>query len=201
MKKIWIILLSIAIIIIGIVLGIFIYNNNKNTNKQGSMVENEINIVSEKVTDECTEEYQNNEEIETNSQEEKISPNCLLILKKYFEECNHTIKEYLDVPQELVNGTEEDLKKEYPYWQIEKYSSNELILYKEFNSNCGQHFVLKEDEGKITVYKINENNEEEVYEKTEISVEYLSETDKNKIREGIKVNGIEELNQLLEDFE
>lgn len=201
MKKIWIILLSIAIIIIGIVLEIFIYNNNKNTNKQGSMVENEINIVSEKVTDECTEEYQNNEEIETNSQEEKISPNCLLILKKYFEECNHTIKEYLDVPQELVNGTEEDLKKEYPYWQIEKYSSNEIILYKEFNSNCGQHFVLKEDEGKITVYKINENNEEEVYEKTEISVEYLSETDKNKIREGIKVNGIEELNQLLEDFE
>ncbi len=201
MKKIWIIILSIAIIIIGIGLGIFIYNNNKNTNKQGSIVENEINIVSEKVTDECTEEYQNNEEIETNSQEEKISPNCLLILKKYFEECNHTINEYVDVPQELVNGTEEDLKKEYPYWQIEKYSSNEIILYKEFNSNCGQHFVLKEDEGKITVYKINENNEEEVYEKTEISVEYLSETDKNKIREGIKVNGIEELNQLLEDFE
>ena len=60
---------------------------------------------------------------------------------------------------------------------------------------------MKEDEGKITVYKINENNEEEVYEKTEISVYYLSETDKSKISEGIKVNGIEELNQLLEDFE
>ena len=141
------------------------------------------------------------EEIATNSQEEKISPNCLLILKKYYDECNHTINEYVDVPQDLVNGTEEDLKKEYPYWQIEKYSSNEIILYKEFNSNCGQHFVLREDEGKITVYKINENNEEEIYEKTEISVEYLSETDKSKISEGIKVNGIEELNQLLEDFE
>ena len=63
------------------------------------------------------------------------------------------------------------------------------------------HFVLREDEGKITVYKINENNEEEIYEKTEISVEYLSETDKGKISDGIKVNGIEELNQLLEDFE
>ena len=32
---------------------------------------------------------------------------------------------------DLVNKTEEDLKKEYPYWQIEKYSSNEIILYKE----------------------------------------------------------------------
>lgn len=202
MKKVWIIGLIIAIIIIGIILGIFIYNNNANNNKQSSIVENEINIVSEKVTDECTEEYQNSEEeIETDSQEEKISPNCLLTLKKYYEECNHTINEYVDIPQDLVNGTEEDLKNEYPYWQVEKYSSNEIILYKEFNSNCGQHFVLREDNGKITVYKINENNEEEVYENTEISVEYLSETDKIKISEGIKVNGIEKLNQLLEDFE
>ena len=202
MKKMWIIGIIIAIIIIGIILGIFIYNNNANNNKQNSIVENEINIVSEKVTDECTEEYQNSEkEIETDSQEEKISPNCLLTLKKYYEECNHTINEYVDIPQDLVNGTEEDLKKEYPYWQVEKYSSNDIILYKEFNSNCGQHFVLREDNGKITVYKINENNEEEVYENTEISVEYLSETDKIKISEGIRVNGIEELNQLLEDFE
>ncbi len=202
MKKVWIIGLIIAIIIIGIILGIFIYNNNTNNNKQNSIVENEINIVSEKVTDECTEEYQNSEEeIETDSQEEKISPNCLLTLKKYYEECNHTINEYVDIPQDLVNGTEEDLKNEYPYWQVEKYSSNDIILYKEFNSNCGQHFVLREDNGKITVYKINENNEEEVYENTEISVEYLSETDKIKISEGIRVNGIEELNQLLEDFE
>lgn len=202
MKKVWIIGLIIAIIIIGIILGIFIYNKNANKNKQSSIVKNEINIVSEKVTDECTEEYQNSEkEIETDSQEEKISPNCLLTLKKYYEECNHTINEYVDIPQDLVNGTEEDLKNEYPYWQVEKYSSNDIILYKEFNSNCGQHFVLREDNGKITVYKINENNEEEVYENTEISVEYLSETDKIKISEGIRVNGIEELNQLLEDFE
>jgi len=202
MKKIWMIIPIILVILIGIVVGRLIYNNNVKLANKNNIIQNEINIVSEKVTDDCTEEYQEvQEEIATNSQEEKISPNCLLILKKYYDECNHTINEYVDVPQDLVNGTEEDLKKEYPYWQIEKYSNNEIILYKEFNSNCGQHFVLREDEGKITVYKINENNEEETYEKTEISVEYLSETDKGKISEGIKVNGIEELNQLLEDFE
>ena len=202
MKKIWMIIPIILVILIGIVVGRLIYNNNVKLANKNNIIQNEINIVSEKVTDDCIEEYQEvQEEIATNSQEEKISPNCLLILKKYYNECNHTINEYVDVPQDLVNGTEEDLKKEYPYWQIEKYSSNEIILYKEFNSNCGQHFVLREDEGKITVYKINENNEEEIYEKTEISVEYLSETDKGKISEGIKVNGIEELNQLLEDFE
>ncbi|MFQ9264140.1 MAG: BofC C-terminal domain-containing protein [Clostridia bacterium] len=199
MKKTWIISLIIIVIMIGIVTGIILYNTKQKDKNDNNMIENEINKISEKVTDDCINEYI--DEIETNSNEEKISPNCLLILKRYYDECQHTINEYVDIPQDLVNGTEYDLKKEYPYWKIEKFSSTQIVLYKEFNSNCGQHFILKEDNGKITVYKINENSEEEVYEKTEISLEYLSETDKIKIKDGIKVNGIEELNQLLEDFE
>ena len=199
MKKTWIISLIIIVIMIGIVTGIIIYNTKQKDKNDNNMIENEINKISEKVTDDCINEYI--DEIETNSNEEKISPNCLLILKRYYDECQHTINEYVDIPQDLVNGTEYDLKKEYPYWEIEKFSSTEIVLYKEFNSICGKHFILKEDNGKITVYKINENSEEEVYEKTEISLEYLSETDKIKIKDGIKVNGIEELNQLLEDFE
>ena len=204
MKKSWIIILVVAIIIIGIISGLAIYNKNGKT--QNNIVENEINKVSEKITDECTEEYEELErqaklDIETNSSEEKISPNCLITLKRYYNECQHTINEYIDVPQNLVNGTQEDLEKEYPNWEIQKYSSNEIILYREFDSNCGQHFILRNDNGKITIYKINEEMQEEVYEKTEISVEYLTEKDKVEIQNGIRVNGVEELNQLLEDFE
>ena len=204
MKKSWIIILVVAIIIIGIVAGLAIYN--KNEKAQNNIVENEINKVSEKITDECTEEYEESErqaklDIETNSSEEKISPNCLITLKRYYNECQHTINEYIDVPQNLVNGMQEDLEKEYPNWEIQKYSSNEIILYREFDSNCGQHFILRNDNGKITIYKINEEMQEEVYEKTEISVEYLTEKDKVEIQNGIRVNGVEELNQLLEDFE
>lgn len=204
MKKSWLIILVLAIIVIGIITGVYIYNRNKKIGK--NIVDNEINIVSETITDECTEEYGKLEEqakleIETNSSEEKISPNCLITLKRYYDECQHTINEYLDIPKDLVNGTESDLQKEYPNWEIQKYSNNEIILYKEFNSNCGQHFVLRDVGGKINIYKINENNEEELYEKTEISVEYLTETDKIEIQNGIRVNGIEELNQLIEDFE
>ncbi len=204
MKKSWLIILVLAIIVIGIITGVYIYNRNKKIGK--NIVDNEINIVSETITDECTEEYGKLEEqakleIETNSSEEKISPNCLITLKRYYDECQHTINEYLDIPKDLVNGTESDLQKEYPNWEIQKYSNNEIILYKEFNSNCGQHFVLRDVDGKINIYKINENNEEELYEKTEISVEYLTETDRIEIQNGIRVNGIEELNQLIEDFE
>lgn len=204
MKKSWIIILILAIIMIGVISGFAIHNQKKNS--KNNIIENEINTISEKVTDECTEEYEELEEqakleIETNSNEEKISPNCLITLKRYYNECQHTINEYIDIPQDLVNGTQEDLKKEYPNWEIQKYSSTEIILYRQFDSNCGQHFILRNDNGKITIYKINENKEEEVYEKTEISVEYLTETDKIEIQNGIRVNGTEELNQLIEDFE
>ena len=199
MKNLWMSIMIGSIVLIIIIIGITIYKNNKKTEiaeSKNNSIENISNELSEKVTDECIEEYK-----EVAAKKEKISPNCLLILKKHYEECNHTINEYVDIPQTLINSTEEDLKKEYPYWQIEKFSSNEITLYRDFNSNCGQHFILRDNNGKIVVYKINEDNSEEPYEQTEISTQYLSETDKIKIQNGIKVNGIENLNQILEDFE
>lgn len=204
MKKSWIIILIALVIFIGIIIGVYFFNRKKDLDK--NIVENEINIVSEKVTDECIEEYEQIQkqarlDIEVNSGEEKISPNCLITLKRYYKECEHLINEYMDIPQDLVNKGEEDLQKQYPNWEIQKYSSTDIILYKEFDSSCGQHFILRNDNGKITVYKINDDNQEEVYEKTEISIDYLTETDKIEIQNGIRVQGIEELNQLIENFE
>ena len=206
MKKSWIIILAIAVIIIGIISGIAISQKNKKEIEEKNIIKNEINEVSEIVTDECTEEWeylqeQARLELEANSSEEKISPNCLLILKRYYSECEHTINEYISIPLSLVNKGQKDLEEEYKNWNIEKYSSTEIVLDREFESTCGQHFVLRNDEGKITVFLINENQEETVYLKTEIAVDYLTETDKIEIEKGIRVNGTEELNQIIEDFE
>lgn len=206
MKKNWIIILIIAIIIIGVITGIAIYDKNKKVAEDNNIIENAINEISEKVIDECIDEWNEIEEqavldIETNSSEEKTSPNCLVILKRYYKKCNHTINEYIDIPQDLVNKTYNDLEKEYSNWVIKEFSSSQVILYREFDSNCAQHFVVKDDDGKIVIYRLNENNEEEIFQKTEISVEYLTDTDKIEIENGIRVNGMEELNQLIEDFE
>ena len=99
MKRNWIIILIIAIILIGIIVGILIYKNGNK--KSSNIVQNKINQVSEKVTDECTEEWSKlnetaKKDIETNSSEEKISPNCLITIKKYYKGCGHTTNEYLD---------------------------------------------------------------------------------------------------------
>ena len=205
MKKLWITMLLIILLTLGITFGISILNSKPNNEEIAVQKENELKIeeVSETVTDECVEEYEQLEkkEVEANSDEEKISPNCKLTLKQYYTKCKHTINKYLDIPENLVNKTKEDLEKEYPNWTVEKYSSTNIIIYKEFDGNCGEHYILKNDGGKIVVYLKDEDGKEKVYEKTEISVEYLPETDKIEIEKGIKVFGKENLNETLENYE
>ena len=64
-----------------------------------------------------------------------------------------------------------------------------------------KHYIVNAENDYINVYYINEKNEKILYKKTEISTEYLSKEDVEKLEEGIDIYGIEELNKLLEDFE
>ena len=206
MKRTYLII-GIFIIIFAMAVGIYTLNNKSKNIASQNIVKDEINEVSEKVTDECIDEWEGIEDdvqtqmIETNSSATKISPNCLITLKKYYSKCGHTINEYIDIPEELVNKTEEELKQRYEGWEVKSFSSTDIILCKEFEGECQQHYVLREQEGKIVIFIINANGEEELYERTEISVDYLSDVDKESVMLGIKVYGEEALNQLIEDFE
>lgn len=194
-------IIAIIVLIGAIFTSIVIRNvNEKNkTNPEEGAI-----ILNEEVSDECTEEYsKNHEEVteQTSSTEEKVSANALLILKKYYKQCEHTINEYVEIPPEVVNMTEKELQEEYPEWELIGFSANEVILYKEFEERCKEHFILKAEEDKIVVYKMLENGKLELYEKTEIGTEYLTETDLINMQDGLEIYGKEELNKILEDFE
>lgn len=205
MKKIWIIALICAVILLGIVLGMM-YSQNKTKISEQNIIENRSEGLSEAVTDECIEEWEEIEEetqleLEANADEEKISPNCLITLNKFYKSCRHSLNEYITASQELVNKTQSELQEVYKDWKIEKYSSTEIVLYREYEGECGEHYILRENDGKIAIYKRDENNKEILFEQTEIATDYLTEPDKIEIKNGIRVNGKESLNQLIEDFE
>ena len=203
MRKIIIVAIICLLVIVGAVYAGITINKKKEENIS-YMQNTEVTKVSEKVTDECTEEYEemeNEKLIETNSNKEKISVNCSLTLKKYYKKCGHTISEYKEIPEELINKTQEELEQEYENWKVEKFSSNEIILYREFDGECGEHYVLRDKEGKIVIYQKLDTGEEIEYEKTEIATDYLTDTDKMNIKNGIEVNGKQNLNQVIEDFE
>ncbi|MBO4293241.1 MAG: hypothetical protein J5881_02485 [Clostridia bacterium] len=200
LNKVIISMLTISAILIAIVVALLLNQNNKNKGEVGESTKTQIGEV---IYDECTDEYEEIGEdvITTNTEEEKISPNCKITLTKYYKGCKDTINDYISVPQELVNCTEKQLQGKYNDWEIKEFSSNKIVLYREFEGECGEHYILKDNNGKIYIYKINENGKQEEYEKTDVATDYLPEKDKEAIKQGLKVNGKEKLNELIESFE
>ena len=197
MKKQYIIAICIIAFFTSLIITMNIVKENKlqNTKKEVK--------ISEKIEDECTEEYTKETKIEeVVATKEKISANSQLILKKYFKQCDHTINEYVEMPQELVNLTKEEVQNKYTDWKVIGFEPNKVTLYKEFDDMCGEHFKLRVEEGKIVIYQLDKEGNESIYEKTNISSEYLTKTDLISIENGgLDVYGKEELNKLIEDFE
>ena len=200
MNKAIVVMISIIVVISAILTAIVIFDPFSEKENYGA----EIKVSDIEILDECTDEYEeiNSQNVlETDSSQEKISPNSAMILKKYYSECKHTIQEYSNIPSELVNKTEKELEEIYNEWDIEKFSSNEIILYKEFEGECGEHYVVRDKDGQVVIYEVLKDGEELEFDKTDISTDYLTETDKIDMENGIKVYGKDNLNQLIENFE
>lgn len=199
MKKYTIITIITIGIILGFLTGIYVYRINKINNEQKE-------YIAEKIEDECTSIGElDSEEIEklmaTNNNEEKTSPNCVITLKVYHESCGHLIENRQSIEEADVNMTEDELKQRFSDWEVQKFTPTEIVLYKEVDEFCDEHYLLKEENGYITIYKLDENENAEFFNTTEISTEYLAEEDLEQIRNGIKVYTDKELNKTLEDFE
>ena len=201
MKKSIIISAIIVLFILGTVIGAILINNFSGEKKETEIAEQN----QEEIYDECTDEYEEMVESntlveETSSEGEKISPNCSIIFRRHYNDCGHTIEQYASIPTELVNKTEEDLQEQYEGWTIEEFSRNQIVLYREFDSECGEHYVLREKDGKVVVY-LKTGDTEELVEETDIATEFLTETDRIALQNGIEANGRVELNQRIEDYE
>lgn len=196
MRKYTIITIVIIGIILGFFTGVYLYRINQVENERFAEVnQEEINNILNN----------NNEEIlniiKTNTEEEKVSPNCNLILKIYYNKCEHLIEKKEVIEDAVVNMTEQDLREKFCEWEIQKFTPTEIVLYKEINEFCDEHYLLKDKDGYIVIYKLDENNNSELFQITEISTEYLAEKDLENIKQGIRIYTKKELNKILEDFE
>lgn len=184
-------------ILIGFLLGKVM---RKNDIKDNTNVNIGINNVINKNEFEVNN-IQNKNILETSFEENKVSINTKLILRKYYLDCNHIISKEVELPKELINLSKEEIIVEYPDWEIENFSDKELILYKKVYGICGEHFIIESGDDFIEVYSLDEDYDKELYEITNVSIEYLTDEDIEKLEEGIYVYGLEELNSTLESFE
>ena len=196
MRKFWIIMIIIVVLLaLGGSIGIYIYNL-KNTSNKNSVKAKEL---ADELKKTLVEEEQNT--VSTYSKNIKISHNSIVVKNTLYKICNHEIRQTEAIPVELVNKEEKDIQQYYKDWEIKKYSPTEVVLYREKDEYCDKHYVLRENNGVIAIYKIDDNNKETLRENTQIQTKYLPEIDLIKLKSGIYAIGEEELNSILEDFE
>ena len=202
MKTLLVIVIIALVLVLGFLTGIQLYK----INDLGKEVQDE-GIIASKVDDECTviselEAMGMLDLIMTNARDEKVSPKGTLTIKKLYTKCNHIIEKSEKVTVELTNLDKDEFKDRYKDLEIQKFTANEIVLYKEVDDFCNEHYSLKDVNGYIGIYELDKNdNETKLIRVTNIATEYLTATDLINIEKGMKVYTNKELNKVLEDFE
>ena len=144
---------------------------------------------------------QENKVKETSITEEKVAFDAELALKKYYNECGHCLVNEVELPAEFINLTKDEVEELYSEWRIEKFSDKEIVLAQNIDSMCDEHYVLRLGESNVEIYQMEEFDDFRLLKTTNISREYLTDTDIVNLEEGIFVYGTRNLNSALEDFE
>lgn len=195
MKR-WIIFIMMSLIFLASIGIGYFYLNTRTDQKKESRVTNNSNYRIENKFE--------NETVSTKSDiEERISPNAHITRTIFYNGCGHEFIETEVAQSQYINMTEEEFKKamQKENFILENFSSLEIMVYKQSDGICPEHYVIGEDNGFINIYKIDENGETKLYDVTNIYLEYLPEEEKEKIKNKIELLGREELNLFLENLD
>lgn len=126
--------------------------------------------------------------VEAISEEEKVLPNTEFAIKEYYDECSHFKFEYVELPKELINLTRQEIDDYYnDEYEVEEFENNSLIISKEINGLCDNHFFVKLGNEHIEIFRLNTDGSFSLYKETDISKDYLPAEDIEKLEEGIYI--------------
>ena len=101
-----------------------------------------------------------------------------------------------DDPKEIAQ-----IVAERTHSQVVQVIGKKIVLYKELNEFCNEHYKLKIENGYVRIYEVDEQKNEKLLKSTDISSEYLTTEDLEKLKNGIEIYTKKELNKTIEDFE
>ena len=190
-KSFWVAVV-LTTIILGISCGILVHVYGDMKLENASITH--LNKINEVLRD--------NEIIQTSTKEEKkTTPNTEIVFERYYNRCGHNDIKKQFADKEDVNKNEEEIKNKYNDWVLRSFSPDMIELYKEENKMCENHFIVKEKDGVIVVYTVDDEGKETLKETTEISTKYLPKEDIELLQRGIKANSISDLQNVLSDYE
>ncbi len=182
------------LIFVGVSIGYSIYNKSEPSKQQ--LVENESTEIT------TLDLIENIKETEVNNINiPKITPSTKMVYK-YFYKLDNTTEVIEDVPPYfLIDLTRQDLEKEFKNWQIESFSTSEVVMKTVIEGESIQHYIIGDYDGFVAVFYEKEINGNNLKEITNIPLESLSIEEQEEIKKGIKISGKEELIKFLQNYE
>lgn len=181
----------------------FIYGYNIGNKKAIEKPQKDLTITD---TENNVIDYKNNDnDVESVEKEENIiGPNTVIEYINHYKKCNDTVSKIEEPEKAIINFDEEDYKKyletNHPNWQLLSFSSKKVIVKRELDRYCPNHYIIGVKDNKIAIFKFNDMGEKVLVEIINKSVSTLKEIDQEKLKKGIVVDSVEEIGDILENF-
>lgn len=141
---------------------------------------------------------QDHTDVETAMMEEdRIKPYTKIIYEYYYAIDDKLVTKETQPPYYLLDMTREEVAESYPDWQLQSFSSENVVFRKSLNEkNSTGYFTVGVYEGYVAVFY----EDGRLREVTQTPIASLPEAEQEKLREGISIYGEEDLIKILEDY-
>lgn len=123
----------------------------------------------------------------------KLADDAVVEMVYKYTYCGHSEKVSLKNP--FGEKTMSELLQENTNMQVRDFSSGNAVIIFEVEDYCPKHYILKENNGKLAVYKMSrDTGKQEIYLELDISIGSISDTERKRLKEGIVFSNTSELN-------
>jgi len=137
-----------------------------------------------------------------NNRAELTTAETLFIFRRHYRLCKHNIVHERYATMEEIGLSEEEVQLLHPEWSVQAFSPARVLLIRELDGYCPDHYLIKEKDGYIAVYQSIENGEGVLLLcQTQMNVAFLEAGIRNRVKEGIVVDSLEEVEHLIESWD
>jgi len=122
-------------------------------------------------------------------------------IERHYSSCNHILAEEYPMESRYVGKTKEELASMFPDWHLKIFSPEQVVFRVDINSYCPDHYIIKSEDEYLVIFRSDKDTGIPLaVEAMEYDFDRLTTEIQEKVSEGIVVDSIEEVEQLLENW-
>ena len=151
------------------------------------IADSEPRVVAEKADDD-------DEFVQADTDNDRIDADTMITWDYEYEMCRHHLYIDTEPDPDIIGLTFTKLQNKYPDIVIVSFSADEVVLKKRLECYCPEHFLLKRNADKLSVYRTAAGtDEQDVYIDVDIDFSKLSKSQQEQLEDGRIFSDINDL--------